>query len=158
MIPESVHDLPSMVAILAARGDPVEELYQCPTCKRCAADLKCTDCLPLKLEEDGSLTKLHRFVCDTCASAPHRLALAEQAAELAEQIAPWDTDLGKQVKIKRDQLINATLWTDAPGSPLTQDCQQAFTDWRKLMHRLTLDFADPGEAIIPDQPDLEYGD
>jgi hypothetical protein len=146
-----------MVGILAARGDPIEELYQCPSCHRVAEDLKCTDDLPM-LQSGNELVKLPRFCCAICASEAHRIGLAAQKEAALAQLPPWETDAGTLVKLERDRLINASLWTDAPGSPLTAECQLNWTAWRARMHRLTVDFANPGDVVMPEQPALEYGE
>lgn len=158
MIPANLYEMPQMKAVLIARGDPVAEAYQCPTCPRIESDLVCTDGLPMRLEADGSLTKLHRFICTTCASGPHREALAAQSAVEAEACDPWLSEAGLLIKSQRTQKVNETLWTTAAGSPLTAANREQWEAWRAAMHRLTLDFANPGDVEWPEHPALVYGD
>lgn len=150
-IPADLFALQSMRTVMTARGDMTGDLYRC----RCSRELPpedfaCTDGLP------GDLP---RFVCYTCASHAHRVALAEQAAEEAAQLAAWETEAGKACKAERDRRVNNTLWTTAAGSPLTEACQEQFTAWRAAMFRLSVDLPDPipnDSSLWPSEPALEY--
>ena len=144
MIPTDLHQLPNMAAILAARGDVAADLYRCK-CKRelPPESFACTDGLP------GGLP---RFVCYTCASHAHRLAISAQEAEAAAQLAAWDTEAGKACRAERDRRVNATLWTTADGSPLTEECRAEWTIWRAAMFRLTLDLPGPIANDAPGWP------
>jgi len=151
MIPLELHQLPNMAAILAARGEVAAELYRC----KCKRDLPpesfaCTDGLP------GGLP---RFVCYTCASHAHRLAIAAQEQAAAAQLAAWDTEQGKACKAERDRRVNATLWTTADGSPLADDCRAAWCVWRQAMHRITVDLPGPipnDSGDWPQEPGYDY--
>lgn len=149
MIPKNLHELPLMTDIMKARGEEPADIYSC-RCGRMlpAPSFVCTD----ELGPD-----LPRFVCSTCASDVHRRALAAQEQAEAAQLDPWDTEAGRALKVDRDRRVNGSLWTDAPGSPLTSACRAAWTAWRTTLFRLTLDFAGPEEVTWPEEPGLEYG-
>lgn len=144
-IPADLTALPTMAAIMAARGDTAEPLYAC-RCKRQLPpeSFLCTDDL-------GDDT-LPRFVCATCASHAHRVAVAAQDAAQAALLAAWDTEEGKACKVERDRRVNATLWTTAEGSPLTEECRAEWTSWRAAMFRLTIDLPGPIANDAPGWP------
>ena len=152
MIPVELSDLPNMGDIMEARGETPADLYACSCCARelPAKGFACTD---------GLGADLPRFVCFTCASHPHRLAVAAQEAAAAALLAAWDTEEAKACKAERDRRVNATLWTTAAGSPLSPECQAAFTSWRERMFRLTLDLPGPipnDSGDWPPEPALDY--
>lgn len=151
MIPHDLFALPTLKAVMEARGDTPENEYACRCGRTLPADsFACTD---------GLGADLPRFVCFTCASHAHRVALAAQEAHAAAQLAAWDTELAKACKAERDRRVNGTLWTTATGSPLTQECQDAWTSWRQSMFRLTIDLPGPipnDSGDWPAEPGLDY--
>lgn len=150
-IPADLYTLPSMASVMEGRGQTPEPLYRCG-CKRQLPPqgFACTDDLGADLP---------RFVCYTCASHAHRVALAAQDAAEAAQLAAWDTEAGKACKAERDRRVNASLWTTAAGSPLTDDCRAAWRTWRQAMFRLTVDLPGPipnDSGDWPQEPGYAY--
>lgn len=146
MIPASVYDLPTLAQVATSE---LESVYRCG-CGREAPPEGFVDMTTV-----GDLSE-PRFRCHACASGPHRTALAVQTADEIAALPAWETEAATAVKIKRDHMINTTLWTTAEGSPLTPACRQAWCDWRAAMHRITLDFPSPADVVWPTEPALEY--
>lgn len=148
-VPSDIYALPTLHQVLDGRGEHIAETYVCNCCPR-------TGPATAFASMSGVTGDHPAFLCWTCASEPHRLALAKQEAEAMAELQPWDTELGTHLKVERDRRVNASLWTTASGSPLTTECREAWRTWRTLMHRITLDFATPGEVIWPDEPPLTF--
>ena len=68
----------------------------------------------------------------------------------------WDGPQGDAARFERNQKLDASMWAIMPGTPLSQECQDAFTEYRQKLHRLTVDFETPGAIVWPDQPTLVY--
>ena len=149
ILPESVYDLPTLAAVLEARGETPADLYQCSGCPRClsAAHFVATAGLP------GASAA---YLCHTCASGPFREEQAAQAAAARAQLDAWATDAAAVVRVERDRRVNACLWTSDPSAPLTEDCRAAWADYRAQLHRLTLDFPGPAAVVWPMEPAMEY--
>ena len=148
-VPSDLYSLPTLQQVLESRGDTVAETYVCGCCPRTGT----ANAFACMADVPGDHPA---FLCWTCASGPHRRAVARQEAEALAEFQPWDTDLGIHLKVERDRRINASLWTTAAGSPLTMECRDAWRAWRTLMHRITLDFASPDDFEWPEEPPLTF--
>lgn len=148
-IPADLYALPTMAAVMEARGETPLPLYRCPACTRVlAADaIACTDALP---------GVGRRFVCFTCASAAFRDAAAAAHHLALAALAPWDGEAGTACRIERDRRVNAALWAVLPGSPLSVDCREAFAGYLARLHRITVDFPSPDSVSWPDCPTLDF--
>lgn len=147
--PTSVDNLPTLAAVLEARGEPVADLYACPGCTRQEAADGIVSAAELP-------TAAHAFLCRVCASGPYRDALAALEVAALAALQAWDTELAGSIKRERDRLVNATLWATADGSPLTDDCQAQFVAYRTALHRITLEFSDPSTVVWPSEPSLVF--
>ncbi|CAB4131779.1 Phage tail assembly chaperone protein [uncultured Caudovirales phage] len=93
--------------------------------------------------------------CDLDRHEADRLEATAAFMQRANDVA-WSGPLGDAIRQERNTRLDLSLWAVMPGSPLTQACQDEFTEYRKKLHRLTVDFDIPGEVIWPSQPDLVY--
>lgn len=64
----------------------------------------------------------------------------------------------EDIRLQRDILLDACLWTLDPATPLTSDCQAAYLAYRKTLHKVTFDYATPADVIWPVAPELAYDD
>ncbi|MCD1591818.1 phage tail assembly chaperone [Qipengyuania citrea] len=70
----------------------------------------------------------------------------------------WDGEKGNDIRAERNQRIAAAQWAVLPGSPLSTECQAAFLEYIKALHRLTIDFDAPASVVWPDEPALDFGE
>jgi hypothetical protein len=62
------------------------------------------------------------------------------------------------IRQRRDMLLDRSQWAVLDDSPLSAECQQAWSGYRSTLHRVTLDFAEPSAVIWPPKPELEFRD
>ena len=55
-----------------------------------------------------------------------------------------------ELQIKRNAELESTAWTIREDSPLSESCKQAWLEYRRALHRVTI--GDPW----PDRPGFEY--
>lgn len=146
MIPASVYELPSMGSVLEARGDDPTGPWACAGCIRTdlAADqIVCTDALP------GDLP---RFLCHTCASGPHRMALALQEAQaVAFAFAAGEFDWS-DVRGERALRLARCDWTQMPDVDLTPAQVAEWRAYRQHLRDITDTATDPESVVWPDAP------
>jgi hypothetical protein len=141
MIPSELHDLPTLAEVLEERRQPAEPLYQCPTCPRILPP----DNLVWTVGLPGALPA---FVCHTCASGPHREALADLAA--AERAAAGPDWSG--VRARRSQLLAMCDWTQAADSPLSDAQREEWRAYRQALRDLTETTPSPDAVVWPSAP------
>ena len=88
-------------------------------------------------------------ICNSCKAEQLRLDELENEAPIVEE--QWN-----DIKAKRNQILNETLWTIQPDSPLTVECQADFATYRRTLHRLTIDFTDPDDVVWPTIPEQVF--
>lgn len=140
-IPSDLYKLPTLWAALRSRKEKPLPAYSCPVCRRQvpAKGLVATADLP------GSLPA---WVCHTCASGPHREALAVQEAEAAAAgPADWST-----IRADRGILLARCDWTQVADADLTDEDRASWTAYRQQLRNVTDDFPDPASVIWPDPP------
>lgn len=142
-----IEDLPKMVDALAEAGFEIAAEYQCRGCPRI---------LPPDafLCVEGAAGEGGCFLCSTCASTVLREANAAAEAEAVDD--SWEGEAGNAIRSERNALINQYLWTVMPGSPLTEACREDWTEWFRLMNRITVDWPNPSGVKYPPQPELAY--
>lgn len=147
MIPASVYELRNLVAILEERGalPPEGSVYKCTGCPRI-------------LEPSGFVSTaglpgdLPAFLCHTCASGPHRVALAAQAeAERLEAAAGGEHDWS-DVRGERALRLAACDWTQAADSPLSEEAKAEWAAHRQALRDITTTAADPESVVWPPAP------
>ncbi len=142
MIPADLYEIPTLAAVLEARGETPAAIYQCPTCPRALPpeNLVWTEGLP------GTLPA---FVCHTCASAPHRLYCAEIAA--AERIAAgydWSA-----VRAQRNAILRSSDWTQGVSdAPLSPERREAWRLYREALRNITDTSPSPSAVVWPSAP------
>lgn len=93
--------------------------------------------------------------CDLDRHEADRLAAVTAFAERSVNEG-WDGPKGDAIRQERNGLLDLSLWAVMPGSPLSEQCQAEFVEYRKKLHRLTVDFPFPDAVEWPSQPTLEY--
>lgn len=81
---------------------------------------------------------------------------AGEAYEARQADDGWTGPQGDAVRFERNQRLDASMWVIIPGTPLTQECQDEFCQYREKLHRVTVDFSKPGDVVWPNQPALIY--
>ena len=141
-IPADLYDLPTLAAHMTAKGqEGVLDAFQCPTCPRTpdAAGIVSTVSLP------GILPP---WVCHTCASGPHRQAVADQHLAEREAAGPdWSA-----CRSTRDVLLARSDWTQIPDAPLEDAQRAAWAAYRQLLRDVTESAAVPEAVVWPEPP------
>lgn len=141
MIPQDLYALPTLASCLALRNEMAAPLYQCPTCPRQTPPegLVCTNGLP------GNQPK---WVCFTCASGPHREALAAQAAAELETTGPdWS-----EVRARRNNLLAWSDWTQMADAPLSEEARALWVEYRAKLRDVTSKWPSPDAVVWPSHP------
>ena len=118
----------------------------------------CTDC--------GRPTRTFGLLVDeedesaTCANCLVDRARAEQLAIEDARPAPsnpWDGEQGVFVKAERNRRVNEAMWAVDPAtSPLSAECRDAWGDYVRALHRITIEFAEPAAVEWPVEPATEF--
>ena len=147
MIPASVYELRSLEAILEERDalPPEGSVYKCSGCPRILA--------PSGFVSTAGLPgDLPAFLCHTCASGPHRLAVAAQAEEeRAAATAAGEHDWSA-VRGERDIRLARCDWTQGGDSPLDDDAKAAWAAYRQELRDITSTAPDPDSVVWPPAP------
>ncbi|HIF6022973.1 TPA: tail fiber assembly protein [Vibrio parahaemolyticus] len=61
--------------------------------------------------------------------------------------AKWE-----HVRVKRDQLMRDTDWTQVPDSQLTEDKKTEFAAYRQALRDIPQTYSDPDAVIWPEKP------
>jgi len=61
---------------------------------------------------------------------------------------------GDQIKVKRDELLYASDWTQIPNNPLTTQAQEAWATYRQALRNITLQSGYPFNVTFPTAPKL----
>lgn len=64
--------------------------------------------------------------------------------------------LRNQVRRRRDHLLDSSVWTTGPESPLTEACQAEWRAYRRALHALTKDVEDFSTVEFPPVPAMEF--
>jgi hypothetical protein len=64
------------------------------------------------------------------------------------------TETSKPIKVKRDELLYASDWTQIPNNPLTTESQQAWATYRQALRNITLQSGYPFNVTWPKAPTL----
>lgn len=144
MIPENLYSLPTLAAALEARGEEPAPAYQCRGC-------------PRELEAGGFVSTaglgadLPAWLCHTCASGPHRAAVAAQeetARAAAAAVGDFDwTD----VRGERDVRLTRCDWTQMPDADLTEAQREAWRLYRQALRDVTAS-GSPDAVVWPSAP------
>jgi hypothetical protein len=72
------------------------------------------------------------------------------------QVTPtWETEKGKYLKAQRDSILNDCAWVFLPDCPYTDATVTLIAAYRKLLHRMTVDYtADTWQW--PEYPTITY--
>jgi len=147
MIPATVYELRSLEAILVERGElpPEGSLYRCTGCPRHLA--------PAGFVSTAGLPgDLPAFLCHTCASGPHREALAIEAeAARAAATAAGEHDWS-DVRGERAVRLAMCDWTQAADSPLSEEAKAAWAAYRQALRDITATAPDPESVVWPPAP------
>jgi len=101
----------------------------------------------------------YNFICSICHDyAQNQIELRnrlrkEQEDELRD---PWSTGHGAEIRAIRNRLLEQSNWAIQADSPLTPICRLLFIEYRKLLNSLTVDYAAPYLAVMPEAPALEF--
>lgn len=144
MIPASVYELPTLAAALEARGEEPAPAYRCRGCPR---ELEATGFVSAA----GLGDDLPAWLCHTCASGPHRTALAAEALaarEAAEAAGDFDWS---DIRGERDLRLMRCDWTQAADAPLSDEDRAAWAAYRQALRDVTLQ-ASPAAVVWPEAP------
>lgn len=61
-----------------------------------------------------------------------------------------------KVRNKRSKMLDDTDWTTGRDSPLSPECQEEWSTYRKALHALLKDKPHPAEIVWPEPPSLVY--
>jgi hypothetical protein len=127
----------------------VPERFACPKCgepRRPFEIVDVTDVPELKVP----------MACTQCLIGVDRGRRATEEKTARAKRPPWLRRAGVELKALRDRTLDRWRWTVLPDSPLTPECQQAFLDYLRAWHRMTVDAESPAEFKEPDLPAMEY--
>ena len=138
---------------LKANGLEVRERYACPEpgCGKVGPAFTLVD-----VSEEGKPSK---FICSTChINEQDEIAYRTRMVEAHERelADPWDCEHGRQLRARRNILLEMSNWAIQPDSPLSRVCKLMFVEYRKALNRLTVDYPSPHQAVMPEAPELEY--
>ncbi len=145
-LPTDLYDLPTMAQALALAEATPEESYACPSCPRQvpAEGMVDTAGLPGDLPD---------YVCHTCASGPHRIALANQASRPTPSWAAT-CEIGNTARAERQRRLQACDWTQTLDAPLTSEAVVAWAAYRQALRDITEAFTSPDLIEWPAPPAL----
>lgn len=140
-----LYSLPTLAAALEARGEEPAPLYRCRGC-------------PRELEATGFVSTaglvgedLPAWLCHTCASGPHRLAVAaHDEAERHAAAAAGEHDWS-DVRGERDLRLARCDWTQAADAPLSPELKEAWRIYRQELRDVTLQES-PAAVVWPQAP------
>lgn len=141
MIARDLYSLETLASVLEARGVAAEPLYQCPGCPRRLP--------PTGIVRTAGLPgDLPAYLCHTCASGPHREALAAQDAAEREAAGPdWSG-----VRARRDAALARCDWTQGADAPLSETDKAAWQAYRQALRDLTATSSSPNSVVWPSAP------
>lgn len=105
----------------------------------------CISCLGLY----PSILMFDEEVCNSCNQEAIRKDSHACEAPCAEEL--WNA-----VKYDRNKLLDSSMWAVLPDSPLSDQSQIQFKQYRAALHRITVDFTDPSDVVWPQEPALVY--
>lgn len=120
---------------LSERGIPKPMAAPCAEC----GTLISPDCLA-RVDD--------KYCCGHCLSAAEYVALS-----LSDT---WESDCGYEARQRRNRLLEEWRWTVTPDSPLNASSRDAFMNYLRALHRLTIDFDRPSAVVWPDPPQPTY--
>jgi hypothetical protein len=133
----------NMFDVLSAAGGEIPKQLVCPSCGRRGP--------PSTMKHVGGDDHFgHMFVC----SAEFLRLMADRERSRAPADTGWDSELGTQTKNTRNRLLDASVWTVLPGTPLRN--WQEWADYRGKLNSLTIDFDSPGAVLWPEEPRKVY--
>lgn len=144
-LPADLYELETLEAVLIGRGDEVADLYQCPACVRQLPAIGI-------VRTAGLPGDLPAFVCHTCASAPHRAALAAQSesarvTDAAAGVYDWS-----DARADRDLKLARSDWTQMPDSPLDEPARAVWAAYRQALRDVTETPGGPASIVWPSVP------
>lgn len=145
MIPLDLYSLPTLAAFLEETGETPADLYQCAGCPR---QLPAEGFVATAGLGDG----LPKFLCHTCASDPHRRALARQDEEARAAAAAAGDHDWSDVRGERASRLARCDWTQMPDAPLDEAARAAWRAYRQALRDVTARHASPDEVVWPDAP------
>lgn len=78
----------------------------------------------------------------------------EKAAFIQDQQDITDTDNREEVKLVSQDILTSTDWTQFPNNGLTEECKQAFFEYRAQVRSIRQ--SDATEATFPTKPTEEW--
>lgn len=146
MLPEYIHQLPTLADALSAMGLKARQGRKCLTCPREVPNSDLVDMTALGQSEP-------RFVCYVCASDLFRRVKAEQEASVLTSPSWGDNEQANHVRAVRHQKLTMCDWTQMPDATLEPEKRQAWVDYRQALRDLTDSFSSPADVVWPNPPE-----
>lgn len=126
------------------RGLEIAQSYPCPICQKQKRPFE----IVLAPEFEAGVA------CSVCVMALD--TPDNRLIDLAPVADSWDSEIGAQIKARRNIELDKWAWTIRPDSPLKAANIAAWADYLSQLHSLTIDFAGPQKFSFPLHPALEY--
>lgn len=145
MIAASVYELPTYEAHLIGQGRDIAPAYKCPSCPRAVPATALVSTVGLPGPD-------HPFVCTTCASGPHRHAVAAQEAQAKAEAEARGEFCWIDCRAHRDILLARCDWTQTPDNALSPEKRAEWVAYRQALRDIT-NAPSPHAVIWPQAPE-----